>query len=263
VGKTELAKALAEFLFDDETMMTRIDMSEYQEKHSVSRLIGAPPGYVGYDEGGQLTEAVRRKPYSVVLFDEIEKAHPDVFNTLLQVLDDGRLTDNKGRTVNFKNAIIILTSNLGSEYIREQFAKLNSDVGGNPTDASREAVIEETKRTVLEQLKRTIRPEFLNRIDETIMFEPLTQAEIREVVKLQVAGVQKMLSQNGIALTLTDAAIDLLTREGYDPEFGARPVKRAIQRLLLNDLSKAILAGTVSRDHEIRVDASGDHLSFS
>ena len=263
VGKTELAKALAEFLFDDETMMTRIDMSEYQEKHSVSRLIGAPPGYVGYDEGGQLTEAVRRKPYSVVLFDEIEKAHPDVFNTLLQVLDDGRLTDNKGRTVNFKNTIIILTSNLGSEYIREQFAKLNGAVGGGPTDASREAVIEETKRTVLEQLKRTIRPEFLNRIDETIMFEPLTQAEIREVVKLQVAGVQKMLSQNGIALTLTDAAIDLLTREGYDPEFGARPVKRAIQRLLLNDLSKAILAGTVSRDHEIRVDASGDHLSFS
>ena len=263
VGKTELAKALAEFLFDDETMMTRIDMSEYQEKHSVSRLIGAPPGYVGYDEGGQLTEAVRRKPYSVVLFDEIEKAHPDVFNTLLQVLDDGRLTDNKGRTVNFKNTIIILTSNLGSEYIREQFAKLNGAVGGSTTDASREAVIEETKRTVLEQLKRTIRPEFLNRIDETIMFEPLTQAEIREVVKLQVAGVQKMLGQNGIALTLTDAAIDLLTREGYDPEFGARPVKRAIQRLLLNDLSKAILAGTVSRDHEIRVDASGDHLSFS
>ena len=263
VGKTELAKALAEFLFDDETMMTRIDMSEYQEKHSVSRLIGAPPGYVGYDEGGQLTEAVRRKPYSVVLFDEIEKAHPDVFNTLLQVLDDGRLTDNKGRTVNFKNTIIILTSNLGSEYIREQFAKLNGAMGGSTTDASREAVIEETKRTVLEQLKRTIRPEFLNRIDETIMFEPLTQAEIREVVKLQVAGVQKMLSQNGIALTLTDAAIDLLTREGYDPEFGARPVKRAIQRLLLNDLSKAILAGTVSREHEIRVDASGDHLSFS
>ncbi len=263
VGKTELAKALAEFLFDDETMMTRIDMSEYQEKHSVSRLIGAPPGYVGYDEGGQLTEAVRRKPYSVVLFDEIEKAHPDVFNTLLQVLDDGRLTDNKGRTVNFKNTIIIITSNLGSEYIREQFAKLNGAMGGSTTDASREAVIEETKRTVLEQLKRTIRPEFLNRIDETIMFEPLTQAEIREVVKLQVAGVQKMLSQNGIALTLTDAAIDLLTREGYDPEFGARPVKRAIQRLLLNDLSKAILAGTVSREHEIRVDASGDHLSFS
>jgi len=273
VGKTELAKALAEFLFDDETMMTRIDMSEYQEKHSVSRLIGAPPGYVGYDEGGQLTEAVRRKPYSVVLFDEIEKAHPDVFNTLLQVLDDGRLTDNKGRTVNFKNTIIILTSNLGSEYIREQFAKLDSPVNGSikgDHDAertlpahNREAVIEETKRTVMEQLKRTIRPEFLNRIDETIMFEPLTQAEIRQVVMLQVSAVQKMLGQNGITLDLTDAAIDLLTREGYDPEFGARPVKRAIQRLLLNDLSRAILAGTVSRDHAIRVDAEDDHLTFS
>ncbi len=273
VGKTELAKALAEFLFDDETMMTRIDMSEYQEKHSVSRLIGAPPGYVGYDEGGQLTEAVRRKPYSVVLFDEIEKAHPDVFNTLLQVLDDGRLTDNKGRTVNFKNTIIILTSNLGSEYIREQFSKLDGNktpgTQGNSEDTekilpavNREAVIEETKRTVMEQLKRTIRPEFLNRIDETIMFEPLTQTEIREVVKLQISAVQKMLSQNGIQLSLSESAIDLLTREGYDPEFGARPVKRAIQRLLLNDLSKAILAGTVSRDHAILVDAEGDHLTF-
>ncbi len=284
VGKTELAKALAEFLFDDETMMTRIDMSEYQEKHSVSRLIGAPPGYVGYDEGGQLTEAVRRKPYSVVLFDEIEKAHPDVFNTLLQVLDDGRLTDNKGRVVNFKNTIIILTSNLGSEYIREQFAKLDSPANGRTVSSdvqqpyaeehsmsnesnlpahNREAVIEETKRTVMEQLKHTIRPEFLNRIDETIMFEPLTQAEIRQVVQLQVSAVAKMLSQNGITLSLTDAAIDLLTREGYDPEFGARPVKRAIQRLLLNDLSKAILAGTVSRDAPIRVDAQDDHLAFS
>ena len=268
VGKTELAKALAEYLFDDETMMTRIDMSEYQEKHSVSRLIGAPPGYVGYDEGGQLTEAVRRKPYSVVLFDEIEKAHPDVFNTLLQVLDDGRLTDNKGRTVNFKNTIIILTSNLGSEYIREQFAKLdspaNGSVEGGLPAVNREAVIEETKRTVMEQLKRTIRPEFLNRIDETIMFEPLTQSEIREVVQLQVTAVQKMLDQNGITLSLSEKALDLLTREGYDPEFGARPVKRAIQRLLLNDLSKAILAGTVSRDHEIRVDADpkGEHLTF-
>ena len=268
VGKTELAKALAEYLFDDETMMTRIDMSEYQEKHSVSRLIGAPPGYVGYDEGGQLTEAVRRKPYSVVLFDEIEKAHPDVFNTLLQVLDDGRLTDNKGRTVNFKNTIIILTSNLGSEYIREQFAKLdspaNGSVEGGLPAVNREAVIEETKRTVMEQLKRTIRPEFLNRIDETIMFEPLTQSEIREVVQLQVTAVQKMLDQNGITLSLSEKALDLLTREGYDPEFGACPVKRAIQRLLLNDLSKAILAGTVSRDHEIRVDADpkGEHLTF-
>ena len=247
VGKTELAKALAEFLFDDETMMTRIDMSEYQEKHSVSRLIGAPPGYIGYDEGGQLTEAVRRKPYSVVLFDEIEKAHPDVFNTLLQVLDDGRLTDNKGRTVNFKNTIIILTSNLGSDYIREHISEGK----------------ERVRDYVLDLLRRTIRPEFLNRIDETIMFEPLTETEIREVVKLQVSAVQKMLSQNGITLSLSDAAIDLLTREGYDPEFGARPVKRAIQRLLLNDLSKAILAGTVSREHEIRVDADADHLTFS
>ena len=267
VGKTELAKALAEFLFDDESMMTRIDMSEYQEKHSVSRLIGAPPGYVGYDEGGQLTEAVRRKPYSVVLFDEIEKAHPDVFNTLLQVLDDGRLTDNKGRTVNFKNTIIILTSNLGSEYIREQFAKLNSPTNGSVEGGlpavNRESVIEETKRTVMEQLKRTIRPEFLNRIDETIMFEPLTQTEIREVVKLQISAVEKMLAQNGIQLNLSESAIDLLTREGYDPEFGARPVKRAIQRLLLNDLSKAILAGTVSRDHAILVEAEDDHLIFS
>ena len=274
VGKTELAKALAEFLFDDESMMTRIDMSEYQEKHSVSRLIGAPPGYVGYDEGGQLTEAVRRKPYSVVLFDEIEKAHPDVFNTLLQVLDDGRLTDNKGRTVNFKNTIIILTSNLGSDYIREQFAKLDapdtsSALSGssaeNPAPSRRrEAVIEETKRTVLDLLKRTIRPEFLNRIDETIMFEPLTQTEIRQVVQLQVAAVQKMLAENGITLTLTDAALDLLTREGYDPEFGARPVKRAIQRLLLNDLSRAILSGAVSRDQTILVDADpdGSHLVF-
>ena len=262
VGKTELAKALAEFLFDDESMMTRIDMSEYQEKHSVSRLIGAPPGYVGYDEGGQLTEAVRRKPYSVVLFDEVEKAHPDVFNTLLQVLDDGRLTDNKGRTVNFKNTIIIFTSNLGSEYIRE---RLSQGKGGQHADESdREALLEEVKQHVLEMLKRTIRPEFLNRIDETIMFEPLTQTEIRQVVELQVAAVQKMLAQNGITFTLTDAAIDLLTREGYDPEFGARPVKRAIQRLLLNDLSKAILAGTVSREHTIRVDADaqGEKLMF-
>ncbi len=266
VGKTELAKALAEFLFDDETMMTRIDMSEYQEKHSVSRLIGAPPGYIGYDEGGQLTEAVRRKPYSVVLFDEIEKAHPDVFNTLLQVLDDGRLTDNKGRTVNFKNTIIILTSNLGSEYIREQFARLNSpangSVDGGLPAVNREQVIEETKRTVLEQLRRTVRPEFLNRIDETIMFEPLTQTEIRQVVELQIHNVENMLAQNGVTLDITPAAIDLLAREGYDPEFGARPVKRAIQRLLLNDLSRAILAGTVSRDKPIHVDADNDHLTF-
>ena len=267
VGKTELAKALAEYLFDDETMMTRIDMSEYQEKHSVSRLIGAPPGYVGYDEGGQLTEAVRRKPYSVVLFDEIEKAHPDVFNTLLQVLDDGRLTDNKGRTVNFKNTIIILTSNLGSEYIREQFAKLdspaNGSVEGGLPAVNREAVIEETKRTVMEQLKRTIRPEFLNRIDETIMFEPLTQSEIREVVQLQVAAVQKMLDQNGITLSLSEKALDLLTREGYDPEFGARPVKRAIQRDLLNDLSRTILSGTLNRERPVTADARDGHIVFT
>ncbi|MCR5819561.1 MAG: ATP-dependent chaperone ClpB [Bacteroidaceae bacterium] len=270
VGKTELAKALAEFLFDDETMMTRIDMSEYQEKHSVSRLIGAPPGYVGYDEGGQLTEAVRRKPYSVVLFDEIEKAHPDVFNTLLQVLDDGRLTDNKGRTVNFKNTIIILTSNLGSDYIREKLAPLSSPGSATAVEtrsisesgADRGRLLTEVKAHVLEMLRRTIRPEFLNRIDETIMFEPLTENEIRQVVKLQVASVQNMLRGNDISLSVTDGAIDLLTREGYDPEFGARPVKRAIQRLLLNDLSKAILSGAVSRDREIRVDADGDRLKF-
>ncbi len=247
VGKTELAKALAEFLFDDETMMTRIDMSEYQEKHSVSRLIGAPPGYVGYDEGGQLTEAVRRKPYSVVLFDEIEKAHPDVFNTLLQVLDDGRLTDNKGRTVNFRNTIIILTSNLGSDYIREHAA------------SPREAV----KAHVLGLLRQSVRPEFLNRIDETIMFEPLSEAEIRQVVMLQLHGVQQRTEAEGVTLRLTDAAIDLLTREGYDPEFGARPVKRAIQRLLLNQLSRAILAGTVSREQPITIDADATGTSLT
>ena len=266
VGKTELAKALAEYLFDDETMMTRIDMSEYQEKHSVSRLIGAPPGYVGYDEGGQLTEAVRRKPYSVVLFDEIEKAHPDVFNTLLQVLDDGRLTDNKGRTVNFKNTIIILTSNLGSEYIREQFAKLdspaNGSVEGGLPAVNREAVIEETKRTVMEQLKRTIRPEFLNRIDETIMFEPLTQSEIREVVQLQVAAVQKMLDQNGIVLSLSEKAIDLLTREGYDPEFGARPVKRVIQKEILNNLATELISGKIGKKPQIIVDEKDGEITF-
>lgn len=247
VGKTELAKALAEFLFDDETMMTRIDMSEYQEKHSVSRLVGAPPGYVGYDEGGQLTEAIRRKPYSVVLFDEIEKAHPDVFNILLQVLDDGRLTDNKGRVVNFKNTIIIMTSNMGSNYIQSQMAKINKQ--------NKEMVIEETKQEVMNMLKQTIRPEFLNRIDETIMFLPLTEKEIKQVVLLQIKGVKKMLAANGIDLQLTDAAIDFLTKAGYDPEFGARPVKRAIQRYLLNDLSKKLLAQEVDRDKPIVVDA--------
>ena len=256
VGKTELAKALAEFLFDDESMMTRIDMSEYQEKHTVSRLIGAPPGYVGYDEGGQLTEAVRRKPYSVVLFDEIEKAHPDVFNILLQVLDDGRLTDNKGRTVNFKNTIIIMTSNMGSSYIQSQMEKLN---GGNKA-----AIIEETKREVMNMLKKTIRPEFLNRIDETIMFLPLTEKEIKQIVNLQIGNVQKMLAENGVELKLTEAATDFLTKVGYDPEFGARPVKRAIQHYMLNDLSKKLLAQEVDRNKPIVVDADakGDGLVF-
>ena len=235
VGKTELAKALADYLFDDESLMTRIDMSEYQEKHSVSRLIGAPPGYVGYDEGGQLTEAVRRKPYSVVLFDEIEKAHPDVFNILLQVLDDGRLTDNKGRTVNFKNTIIIMTSNLGSSYIQSQFEKIN--------DENREVIVEETKKEVMSMLKKTIRPEFLNRIDETIMFLPLNKEEIEQIVMLQIGGIKNMLADNGITLQMTDEAIRFIAGTGYDPEFGARPVKRAIQRYLLNDLSKKLFSG--------------------
>lgn len=254
VGKTELAKALAEYLFNDETMMTRIDMSEYQEKFSVSRLIGAPPGYVGYDEGGQLTEAVRRKPYSVVLFDEIEKAHPDVFNILLQVLDDGRLTDNKGRTVNFKNTIIIMTSNLGSGYIQEQFARM--------TDLNREQTIKSAKNAVMEMLKKTIRPEFLNRIDETIMFLPLTKGEIEDVVKLQVNAVRKMLEPQGFTLDVTPAAISRLAEEGFDPEFGARPVKRAIQRYLLNDMSKRILSDEISREHPIVVDADATGLVF-
>ena len=254
VGKTELAKALAEYLFDDDSMMTRIDMSEYQEKHSVSRLIGAPPGYVGYDEGGQLTEAVRRKPYSVVLFDEIEKAHPDVFNILLQVLDDGRLTDNKGRTVNFKNTIIIMTSNLGSAYIQSQFEKM--------TDANREHLVEETKNEVMSMLKKTIRPEFLNRIDETIMFLPLNKAQIEQIVALQIKGIQKMLAENGVTLQMNDAAIRFLASAGYDPEFGARPVKRAIQRYLLNDLSKKLLAQEVDRSKPIVVDAANDGLVF-
>lgn len=258
VGKTELAKALAEYLFDDDTMMTRIDMSEYQEKFSVSRLIGAPPGYVGYDEGGQLTEAVRRKPYSVVLFDEIEKAHPDVFNILLQVLDDGRLTDNKGRTVNFKNTIIIMTSNLGSSYIQSQFEKLTPATSAQ----AREALIEDTKKEVMNMLKKTIRPEFLNRIDETIMFLPLTQEQIKQVVRLQIGGITKMLEGNGVTLQLTDAAVDFLASAGYDPEFGARPVKRAIQRYLLNDLSKTMLAQNVDRTRPIIVDATDDGLTF-
>ena len=259
VGKTELAKALAEYLFDDETLMTRIDMSEYQEKFSVSRLIGAPPGYVGYDEGGQLTEAVRRKPYSVVLFDEIEKAHPDVFNILLQVLDDGRLTDNKGRTVNFKNTIIIMTSNLGSGYIQSQFEKLTE----SSTPQYRESLIEETKEEVMNMLKKTIRPEFLNRIDETIMFLPLNEEEIKQVVRLQIGGITKMLEDNGITLQLSENALNFLAHAGYNPEFGARPVKRAIQRYLLNDLSKTLLAQDIDRTRPIMVDATSDGLTFS
>ncbi|MDE6544944.1 MAG: AAA family ATPase, partial [Paramuribaculum sp.] len=256
VGKTELAKALAEYLFDDENMMTRIDMSEYQEKHAVSRLVGAPPGYVGYDEGGQLTEAVRRKPYSVVLFDEIEKAHPDVFNILLQVLDDGRLTDNKGRLVNFKNTIIIMTSNMGSNVIRDNFAKM--------TPENREETIEKTKEQVIEMLKQTIRPEFLNRIDETIMFTPLNQNEIEEIVGLQIRSVKKMLARNGITLEVTPAALHYLAEEGYDPEFGARPVKRVIHRLVLNRLSKDILAQKVdgTRPIVIDIDKEGE-LTFN
>jgi ATP-dependent Clp protease ATP-binding subunit ClpB len=255
VGKTELAKALADYLFDDENMMTRIDMSEYQEKHTVSRLVGAPPGYVGYDEGGQLTEAVRRKPYSVVLFDEIEKAHPDVFNILLQVLDDGRLTDNKGRVVNFKNTIIIMTSNMGSSLIRDNFAKM--------TPENKDEVVESTKKQVLEMLKQTIRPEFLNRIDETIMFTPLTEKEIEQIVVLQFNGIKKMLATNGIALEITPAAVHFIAEEGYDPEFGARPVKRVIHRLVLNRLSKDILAQKVDKDRPIIIDAKNDELVFS
>ena len=255
VGKTELAKALAEYLFDDENMMTRIDMSEYQEKHAVSRLVGAPPGYVGYDEGGQLTEAVRRKPYSVVLFDEIEKAHPDVFNILLQVLDDGRLTDNKGRMVNFKNTIIIMTSNMGSSVIRDNFSKM--------TPETKDEVVEKTKQEVLDMLKQTIRPEFLNRIDETIMFTPLNEKEIEEIVGLQVKSVKKMLSANGITLEVTPAALHFLAEEGYDPEFGARPVKRVIHRLVLNRLSKDILAQTVDKTRPIIIDVKDGDLVFT
>lgn len=255
VGKTELAKALAEYLFDDENMLTRIDMSEYQEKFSATRLIGSPPGYVGYDEGGQLTEAIRRKPYSVVLFDEIEKAHPDIFNVLLQVLDDGRLTDNKGRLVNFKNTIIIMTSNMGSQLIRDNFSRMTAD--------NREQVIDTTREAVLAMLKQTIRPEFLNRIDETIMFTPLSENEIQEIVQMQIEGVCSMLAKNGVRLQVTPEAMALLSREGYDPEFGARPVKRVIQRQLLNALSKQLLSGTVDNTRPIVVDVKDDALIFS
>lgn len=257
VGKTELAKALADYLFSDENMMTRIDMSEYQEKFSVSRLVGAPPGYVGYEEGGQLTEAVRRKPYSVVLFDEIEKAHPDVFNILLQVLDDGRLTDNKGRTVNFKNTIIIMTSNMGSQMIQQ---KLEAIANKNAEERAR--IIDETKSQVLDMLKKTIRPEFLNRIDDIIMFQPLTQPQIEQIVRIQIGGIQRLLKEQDVVLDVSDAAVKLVAQAGFDPEFGARPVKRALQRMLLNDLSKALLAGTVDKMKPIHVDAADDNLTF-
>jgi ATP-dependent Clp protease ATP-binding subunit ClpB len=255
VGKTELAKALAEYLFDDENMMTRIDMSEYQEKFAASRLVGAPPGYVGYEEGGQLTEAIRRKPYSVVLFDEIEKAHPDVFNVLLQVLDDGRLTDNKGRVVNFKNTIIIMTSNMGSSLIRENFEKLTKD--------NHNQIVEETKIEVLELLKKNIRPEFLNRIDEIIMFTPLNEKEIRQIVGLQLENMQKILAKNGITLIFTDKSIDYLAEKGYDPQFGARPVKRVIQDLILNQLSKKILGNEIDHARPVVIDVGENNLIFS
>jgi ATP-dependent Clp protease ATP-binding subunit ClpB len=246
VGKTELAKALAEYLFDDEGMMTRIDMSEYQEKHAVSRLVGAPPGYVGYDEGGQLTEAVRRKPYSVVLLDEIEKAHPDVFNILLQVLDDGRLTDNKGRVVNFKNTIIIMTSNMGSQIIQANFE--------NVTEKSREDVMDKTRVEVVELLRQTIRPEFLNRIDEIILFQPLLKGEIRGIIRIQLEGLQRMVAKNGINLQFSDYAVDYLAENGFDPQFGARPLKRLIQKEIVNQLSKRILAGDIDRTVAVLVD---------
>ena len=257
VGKTELAKALAEFLFNDENMMTRIDMSEYQERHAVSRLIGAPPGYVGYDEGGQLTEAVRRKPYSVVLLDEIEKAHPDVFNILLQVLDDGRLTDNKGRTVDFRNTIIIMTSNMGSHLIQDRFAKAIEEGGEVPTQT-----VEQTRDEVVELLKATLKPEFLNRIDEIVMFTPLSRGEVEQIVDLQLRSVEKMLSANGIRFVVTKAARAWIAEAGYDPMFGARPVKRTIQRYVINDLSRRILAGEVDRSRPIRIDATNEGLTF-
>ena len=257
VGKTELAKALAEFLFNDDSMMTRIDMSEYQERHSVSRLVGAPPGYVGYDEGGQLTEAVRRKPYSVVLLDEIEKAHPDVFNILLQVLDDGRLTDNKGRVVDFRNTIIIMTSNMGSQIIQENFAKAFDG------EALSEDVVERTREAVVEMLKVHLKPEFLNRIDEIVMFEPLTRHDIEQIVDIQMGIISRMLAQNGIKLEYSVAAKELIARWGYDPLFGARPVKRVLQREVINALSKQILAGKINREVPIRIDSDGEKLTFT
>ena len=253
VGKTELAKALAEYLFDDENAMTRIDMSEYQERHSVSRLVGAPPGYVGYDEGGQLTEAVRRKPYSVILLDEIEKAHPDTFNILLQVLDEGRLTDNKGRLADFKNTIIIMTSNMGSQIIQEKFENLKGSI---------EAATEAAKVEVLGLLKQTVRPEFINRIDEIVMFTPLTNANIAQIVGLQLKSVTKMLAQQGITMDATPEAIAYLSEKGYDPQFGARPVKRVIQREVLNQLSKEILSGKITTDSIILLDSFDGQLVF-
>ena len=254
VGKTELAKALAEVLFNDENMMTRIDMSEYQERHSVSRLIGAPPGYVGYDEGGQLTEAVRRKPYSVILLDEIEKAHPDVFNILLQVLDDGRLTDNKGRTVNFRNTIIIMTSNIGSQLIQENIRNMN---GKNKAQS-----MEETRRQVMDLLQRTIRPEFLNRIDEIIMFTPLDNAQIREIVKLQFEHIRRLLVEQQVDIVLDEDALDWIAGVGFDPVYGARPIKRVMQREVLNELSKQLIAGTINKDSTIHVSVENDHIVF-
>jgi len=254
VGKTELSKALSEYLFDDENAMVRIDMSEYQERHSVSRLIGAPPGYVGYDEGGQLTEAVRRKPYSVILLDEIEKAHPDVFNILLQVLDEGRLTDNKGRVANFKNTIVIMTTNIGSQLIQERFENIDTE---HP-----EAVVEQTKKEVFELLKKSVRPEFLNRIDEVIMFQPLNRADIEKIVKIQFKGIQKLMEQNGVKLEISDSAIALLAKLGFDPQFGARPLKRVIQREILNELSKQILGGKVEKDALIGIDVNDDAFEF-
>ncbi len=254
VGKTELAKALAEFLFDDENMMTRIDMSEYQERHSVSRLVGAPPGYVGYDEGGQLTEAVRRKPYSVVLLDEIEKAHPDVFNILLQVLDDGRLTDNKGRVVNFKNTIVIMTSNIGSHVIQNNFEKL--------TEENRNKVIEETKNQVFDILKKTIRPEFLNRIDDIIMFTPLTKDEIKDIIKLQFIELNKLIQKNNIKAEITEKAIDYIAEIGFDPQFGARPIKRALQKNILNELAKSLINEEISFGAVVIIDVEDNKLVF-
>ena len=254
VGKTELAKALAEYLFDNDTMMTRIDMSEYQEKHTVSRLIGAPPGYVGYDEGGQLTEAVRRKPYSVVLLDEIEKAHPDVFNILLQVLDDGRLTDNKGRVVNFKNTIIIMTSNMGSQVIQENFEKV--------TEKNKEEVVERTKVEVINLLRQTIRPEFLNRIDEVIMFQPLMKNDIKGIISIQLQGLKKMLVNSGIDLQFSDYTLDYLAENGFDPQFGARPLKRLIQKQIVNQLSKRILAGDIDKSKPVMVDVFDGTVVF-